>query len=112
MKTLLIRGAEPLPEALRELIAHGSTSLHEERAGATSASDGLAADRVVFWAARGDDEVRELAKRLARAEARDQREVIVFVTPDGSVPEGLSAHEAFVWPGDEDRLKMAFMTGA
>jgi hypothetical protein len=112
MKTLLISGAKPLPSALRELIAKGSTSLHERSAGETSAAAGLDADRVVFWAARGDDDVRDLARRLARAEARERREVIVFVTPDGSAAEGLSAHETFAWPRDEDRLKMAFMTGA
>jgi hypothetical protein len=112
MKTLLISGSEPVPAALRELIAKGSTSLLERRAGETSASAGLDADRVVFWAVTGDDDLRELARQLARAEARERREVIVFVSPDGSAPEGLSDNEIFGWPRDEDRLKMAFMTGA
>jgi hypothetical protein len=39
--------------------------------------------------------------------------VIVYVTPDeGPAVAGLAASEVFVWPRDEDRLKMAFMTGA
>ena len=28
------------------------------------------------------------------------------------IARGLAANETFVWPRDEDRLKMAFMTGA
>jgi hypothetical protein len=112
MKTILISGSSPMPPALRDLIARGSTSLQERRASETSASEGLDADRVVFWAARGDDDLRELAKKLARAEARERREVIVFVTPDDGGVEGLAAGETFVWPRDDDRLKMAFMTGA
>jgi hypothetical protein len=112
MKTLLISGSQPLPAPLRELIAKGSTSLLERPANETSTSAGLDADRVVFWATSGDRDIQELATRLARAEARERREVIVFVTPDGSSADGLAANEMFSWPGDEDRLKMAFMTGA
>ena len=112
MKTLLISGSQPLPDPLRELIAKGSTSLHERAASETSTSAGLDADRVVFWATSGDRDIRELAAKLARAEARERREVIVFVTPDDSAAEGLAANEMFSWPRDEDRLKMAFMTGA
>jgi len=112
MKTLLISGSQPVPAPLRELIAKGSTSLQERPAGETTTSAGLDADRVVFWATSGDRDVQELAAKLARAEARERREVIVFVTPDGSAAPGLPANESFAWPRDEDRLKMAFMTGA
>ena len=112
MKTILISGAQPLPAALRDVIAKGSTSLEERKPNDTSPAAGLDADRVVFWAASGDRGVLELATKLARAEARERREVIVFVTPDGSAADGLSDNETFVWPRDEDRLKMAFMTGA
>jgi hypothetical protein len=112
MRTLLISGSQPLPTALRELIAKGSTSLQERPANETSTSAGLGADRVVFWATSGDRDIHELATRLARAEARERREVIVFVTPDGSGPDDLAANERFCWPRDEDRLKMAFLTGA
>ncbi len=112
MKTLLISGSPPIPSALRDLIARGSTSLQERRAKDTTIDAGLDADRVVFWAARTDDDVRELATKLARAEARERREVIVFVSPDGSGIDGVAANETFVWPRDEDRLTMAFMTGA
>ena len=111
MKTLLIMGRTPLPGAVREMIARGSTSLQERQASDVG-PDRLDADRVVFWAQRGDDEIRALAARYARAESRQGREVIVYVTPDddGAIA-GLPANEVFVWPRDEDRLKMAFMTG-
>ena len=112
MKTLLISGSPPLPSALRDLIARGSTSLEERRAKDTNTDAGLDADRVVFWAAASDDDVRALAATLARAEARERCEVIVFVSADGSGVDGVAANETFVWPRDEDRLKMAFMTGA
>jgi hypothetical protein len=38
----------------------------------------------------------------------------VFVTADAGAPQvrGLSENETYVWPRDEDRLKMAFLTGA
>jgi hypothetical protein len=112
MKTLLIRGSTPVPPAVREVITRGSTSL-EERPAADVSAEHLNADRIVFWAARGDEDLRTLAARCARAEARMGRQVIVYVTPyaDASVA-GLAPNELFVWPRDEDRLKMAFMTGA
>ena len=50
---------------------------------------------------------------IAKAEKRAGREAIVFVTTDAAESvEGLSEGEHFVWPRDEDRLIMAFMTGA
>jgi hypothetical protein len=115
MKTLIIRGSAPVPDALRDVIARGSTSLQERRASEVSPSPEtpLAADRVVFWASRQDRDVYALAERYARAEAAERREVIVFVAADeGSAPPRLASTEVFAWPQDEDRLKMAFMTGA
>jgi hypothetical protein len=57
--------------------------------------------------------VHDLAARLARAEKTSRREAIVFVTDhDGDTVPGLSETEFFVWPQDEDRLTMAFLTGA
>jgi hypothetical protein len=113
MKTLLISGRSPVPDAVRQVVEKGSTSVHERRADEVSAEASLEADRVVFWATSRDGELRDLAARCARAEARERREVIVYVTPDVApdVP-GLAPNEVFVWPRDEDRLKIAFMTGA
>lgn len=113
MKTLLISGSTPVPDGVRETIARGSTSLTERRPSEVAPGAALDADRVVFWAAGDDASLRALAERCARAETSARREAIVYVTPDADpqVP-GLAAHEVFVWPRDEDRLKMAFMTGA
>ena len=98
------------------MIARGSTALQERRVGEVSAEAAarLEVDRIVFWAAAGDADVRALARTCARAEREQRREAIVFVTPQGSAAhvEGLSPNEVFEWPRDEDRLKMAFMTGA
>ncbi|CAN5672470.1 hypothetical protein BH23ACI1_BH23ACI1_12060 [soil metagenome] len=112
MKVLLISGAAPVPDELREVIAMGSTSLVERGVGDAASPEAGDADRVVFWAGGGDRDVPELAERYARA--TDQREdTLVFVTEQGSgVPEGLSPNERYVWPDDLDRLKMAFMTSA
>ena len=40
--------------------------------------------------------------------------MIVFVTPDSAAATiaGLGANEMYVWPRDEDRLEVAFLTGA
>lgn len=112
MKTLLINGRTRMPPAVREVIARGSTSL-EERGADEAGGARIDVDRVVFWATRHDADLRDLASKYARAEARERREVIVYVTPDEDpAVAGLGANEVFVWPRDEDRLKMAFMTGA
>ena len=112
MKTLIIAGATPVPAGVREVVEHGSTSLEERRAADVVATTS-GVDRVVFWATKQDADLRALAERYVRAERQQRREVIVYVTPDeGATVPGLAANELFVWPRDEDRLKMAFMTGA
>ena len=114
MKTLLISGGErPLPDALREVIVRGSTSLDERRAPDVDAAESLGdADRIVFWSP-GDAATRALAARYAEAEKRSGREAIVFIATEGAqAVAGLSDAELFFWPRDEDRLMMAFMTGA
>jgi hypothetical protein len=112
MKTVLICGDEPAPAALRELIAKGSTSLEERRPADAAAAAG-AADRIVFWRAAGDSSLDTLAAQLARQEAAERREVIVFVSADAAAPgiEGLSPNEQYVWPRDRDRLEITFLTG-
>ena len=115
MKTLLISGGgAPMPETLRRVITRGSTSLEERRASEVESPASLSQlDRVVFWAADADPSVRALASSYAHAENVERKEVVVYVTtaPDDAVPE-LSSDELYVWPRDEDRLTMAFMTGA
>jgi hypothetical protein len=115
MKTLLISGGSaPLPGTLRDVIARGSTSLEERRAGDIDPLTALSeVDRVVFWASSGDAALHDLAERFARAERTSRKEALVFVTDAGEpVVPGLSDTEFFVWPQDEDRLTMAFLTGA
>ena len=111
MKVLLISSSEP-PEPLRALVARGSTSLVERQAGDDAIPRGDA-DRVVFWAAPGDDAVLEHARRHAAADADTRSDVLVFVGAEGvGTPDGIQPHECFTWPRDEDRLTMAFMTSA
>jgi hypothetical protein len=116
MKTLLISGDAPPPAPLRDVVERGSTAFEERCASDVSpdAATELEVDRIVFWAGAADAAVRSLARDCARAERAQRREAIVFVTPQGTAAqvEGLSPHEVFEWPCDEDRLKMAFMTGA
>ena len=113
MKTLLISSV-PLPGGVRDIVSRGSTSLEEARPGDAGAEDGArGADRVVVWAPRGDGQARDLAARLARGASPEQRAGLIVVTDDPDVPvEGLRPGEIFCWPGDEDRLTMAFMTSA
>jgi hypothetical protein len=112
MKTVLICGDEPAPAALRELITKGSTSLEERRA--AEADGGIGdADRIVFWRGARDSTLDGLARRMARKEAAERREVIVFVSADAASPDipGLSPNEQYVWPRDRDRLEITFLTG-
>jgi hypothetical protein len=114
MKTVLISGAQAMPAQLRDLVERGSTSVQTQRPGDLDEASVLSADRIVFWSSGADDGLRSAAERLARAEARDRREALVFVTTESNLerPASISDNEFFVWPRDEDRLRMAFLTGA
>ena len=122
MKTVLITGGTlPVPGGLRQIIERGSTSVLERPAselGSDTASGtrlGVDADRIVFWSASDDAGLRQVVERFAAAEAAERREIVVFVTAEqgGAQPSSrLGPNEVFVWPRDEDRLKMAFLTGA
>jgi hypothetical protein len=114
VKTLLIRGGDtPVPDHVREVIVRGSTSVEERTVSDVEASSSIAgADRIVFWS-EGDDATRALAAKCASNENPEGKEAIVFVTPDGGGRlAGLGREQVFEWPRDEDRLVMAFMTGA
>jgi hypothetical protein len=112
MKVVLLAD-EPVPERLREMIARGSTSLEERGLSHDMPADLPDADRIVFWSSGADDRLRRLAARYAKEELTERREAIVFVTTEPGAPvAGLSNTEWYVWPQDEDRLEMAFLTGA
>jgi hypothetical protein len=112
MKTLLITDGA-VPDRLREVITRGSTSLEQRRTNDDTSGGLPDADRIVFWSTGADAALRQLAERYARAEHAARREAIVFVTTaSGESVPGLSEIECFQWPQDEDRLRMAFLTGA
>jgi len=112
MRTVIVRGRAALPEPLRAMIEHGSTSFQECHVpGPTPLPRDV--DRIVFFSDGDDPDVTAAARQAARAERKDRSEKLVFVsagTP--ATVAGLSANEMYAWPADEDRLKMAFMTGA
>lgn len=113
MKTLLISSGDLLPDTLRKVIERGSTSVEERTAREIDPGNPLPAsvDRVVFWAPQGEDALRRVAARFARAERQAGRHVIVYVTSQGQpAAEGVASEETYVWPRDEDKLIMAFMT--
>ena len=115
MKTLVITaGNISLPAELEQVIARGSTSIeHRQAADIAPAGTMPEADRVVFWSAKPDGAIRQLASRYVKAESRLRKEVIVFVTgTPGDTVAGLPATELFLWPQDKERLTMAFLTGA
>jgi hypothetical protein len=112
MRTVIVRGHAPLPEALRDVIERGSTSVHECRVpGPTPLPRDV--DRVVYFLAGPDADVVASARQAVSAERRDGAEKLVYVMA-GDAPdvEGLSPAECFRWPVDEDRLRMAFTTSA
>lgn len=112
MRTVIVRGHSPLPEALRDLIERGSTSVQECRVpGPTPLPRDV--DRVVYFLTGPDPDVVASARQALNSEQQDHAEKLVYVMADGApAVEGLSPTECFRWPADEDRLKMAFMTSA
>ena len=113
MKTVIVHGKRPVPESLRQVIERGSTSVQECHVpGPTPMPRDV--DRVVFFTAGDDPDVAAAARQAARAERQDGAEKLVYVLAGDGSPmiEGLAPTEVYLWPRDEDRLKMAFMTGA
>ena len=112
MRTVIVRGHSPLPEALRDVIERGSTSVQECRVpGPTPLPRDV--DRVVYFLAGPDPDVAASARQAISSERKDATDKLVYVMADDAPGvEGLSPNDCFRWPADEDRLKMAFMTSA
>lgn len=112
VRTVIVRGAAPLPRALREVIERGSTSVQECRVpGPTPLPRDV--DRVVYYASGPDPDVIASATQAVNAERNDGDEKLVYVmAEDAPAIEGLAPAECFRWPADEDRLRMAFLTTA
>jgi hypothetical protein len=112
MRTVIVRGNAPVPDALRDVIERGSTSVHECRVpGPTPLPRDV--DRVVYFVGSHDPHVVASARNALSSEKRDGLEKLVYVMDDGAPDlEGLPPTECYRWPADEDRLKMAFMTSA
>ena len=112
MRIVIVRGRAALPEPLREMIERGSTSFQECHVpGPTPLPQDV--DRIVFFSSGDDPDVVAAARQAARAERKVRAEKLVYVTTaPGAKVEGLAANEMYAWPADEDRLKMAFLTGA
>ena len=112
MRTVIVRGRTPVPDALRDVIERGSTSVQECRVpGPTPLPRDV--DRVVYFLAGADADVLASARQAVSAEHVDGAEKLVYVMADDAPSvDGLSPTECFRWPADEDRLKMAFMTSA
>ena len=114
MRTVVIRGGGELPADLRELIARGSTSVEERTAAGLEGSPEIEADRILFWSQGDEPEVRKAAEVYAERERRGGGERVLFVSDAAGSPAlaRFSPDEVFVWPQDEDRLTMAFLTSA
>lgn len=116
MRVLLVSGRTPVPADLRHVLERGSTSL--EAIGAADlrtyvSREGLGVDRVVFWAGHDDQDIRTLAWNYATAAGAERRDTVFLVAAQPTEPvDGMTGDEVFVWPRDEDRLKLLFMTGA
>jgi hypothetical protein len=116
MRTLLVRGKDDVPPALRAIVDRGSTTVDEVSAHDLStyvSREGFGVDRIVFWAGSADPDIRTLAWNYATAEGADRRQTIVYVTRDQSEApvDGMGRDEVFIWPRDEDKLKLILTTG-
>ena len=116
MKTLIISDGAPMPAALRDVVQRGSTAVQERQVDELDASHiaQMDLDRIVFWSGSGSAALQGIARDYARVDAAERRETLVYVMADEGMnnADDVPQHERFVWPRDEDRLKMAFMTGA
>jgi NADPH-dependent ferric siderophore reductase len=103
-----------MPAALRELVERGSTAVEDRSAREMPDPLPSGIDRVVFWAAASDPELTRVANACARRESSARRQVVVFVAGEAGAAAGVEIPEGelYVWPRDEDRLKLAFLTGA
>lgn len=115
MRSLLVSGRDPVPPALREMVIAGSTSTDEVSARDLRtfiSREGFGVDRIVFWAGRTDPDVRAVALNYAAAAGVERPKTVVFVTAAAEAPlDGMTSEEVHVWPRDEEKLKMIFMTG-
>ena len=113
MKTLVVVGSRPMPADVREVVERGSTSVIEKRSaelrGEAVPPD---VDRVVLWADPSDHSVIDLARTYSRGASPERKDTLVVIAPDAAAVPGVPPGEIFVWPRDEDRLKVAFLTGA
>ena len=113
MTTVVICGDTPLPEELRVLIERGSTAVVIRGAAELADAPVVEGDRVVFWSGGDEPALSRLAGRYAQRERTDRRERLLFVSAEGApAPADVRPDEVFVWPRDDDRLKMAFLTSA
>ena len=113
MKTVLVSAAR-VPDDLRDILERGSTTFATlDATGVTPrAISQLSPDRIVFWHVPGDDDLETLANAIARRDPGEAATVIVFVSAgEAGTGQWLAPDQVFVWPTDEDRLRMAFMTG-
>ena len=115
MRTVLISSDARVPAPVREIVERGSTALQDRRAAEVHVPslERDRPDRVVLFETSRDNTLRDIARTLVRDDPRDAATQVVFVTAAGAEPPpALGPDQVFVWPRDEDRLKMAFMTGA
>jgi hypothetical protein len=113
VKTLLVSSVS-VPAELRDILERGSTSLDSLHGGDATALAiaRLAPDRIVFWHVPGDDDLEKLANAIARSDPGEATTSIVFVSAGAAgTGQWLAPDQMFIWPTDEDRLRMAFMTG-
>ena len=113
MKTLVVVGTRPLPADAREVVERGSTSVIEK--GTAELRDGQLpgdVDRIVLWADPADRSVADLARAYSSGASPERKDTLVVIAPDAAAVPGVQPAEIFVWPRDEDRLKLAFLTGA
>lgn len=115
MKTLLVAGKDPVPAGLRDIVARGSTSLDEisaEDLRTYVARTGLGVDRLVLWAGASDPDIRTLAWNYFTTAGAEQLQRAIFVTATPGEPliAGMTPEDVFVWPRDEDKLKLVFRT--
>jgi hypothetical protein len=113
MRTLLITGGAAAPGALRDIVRRGSTEFRECAPAALRAAPASeSSDRIVVWQSGAAEEVLDFAREFALQGEDNAPRVLIVANDPALLPSSFPSEQLFIWPRDEDRLRMAFMTGA
>jgi hypothetical protein len=118
MKSVLVTAAGATPPAeLREWLEQGSTSVDvitSSELNTFVSAEALGVDRIVFWTSDSNKDVQTLATTYASAQtgaAKPTDVLYVSTRTAGPPPGGVGSDQTFMWPDDNDKLRLILTVG-